>query len=84
MTDKIVFEINGEKNWVFHGDVFDRTTKGSAKILAKLGGYGYDLLILLSIVLSNWIRKLMGKEKMSFSKKVKNSVKKAVSWIGNF
>ena len=26
----------------------------------------------------------MGKEKMSFSKKVKNSVKKAVSWIGNF
>ena len=26
----------------------------------------------------------MGKEKMSFSKKVKNSVKKAVSWIGDF
>ena len=26
----------------------------------------------------------MGKEKMSFSKKVKNGVKKAVSWINNF
>lgn len=26
----------------------------------------------------------MGKEKMSFSKKVKNSVKKAVAWIGDF
>ena len=26
----------------------------------------------------------MGKENLSFSKKVKNSVKKAVSWIGNF
>jgi UDP-2,3-diacylglucosamine pyrophosphatase LpxH len=83
LTDKIVFEINGEKNWVFHGDVFDRTTKGSAKILAKLGGYGYDLLILINSI-SNWVRKLMGKENLSFSKKVKNSVKKAVSWIGNF
>ena len=26
----------------------------------------------------------MGREKMSFSKKVKNGVKKAVSWIGDF
>lgn len=83
LTDKIVFEINGEKNWVFHGDVFDRTTKGGAKFLAKLGGYGYDLLILINSVL-NWAMKLMGKEKMSFSKKVKNGVKKAVSWINNF
>ena len=83
LTDKIVFEINGEKNWVFHGDVFDRTTKGSAKLLAKLGGYGYDLLILINSVL-NWARKLLGKEKLSFSKSVKNGVKKAVSWINNF
>jgi len=83
LTDKIVFEINGEKNWVFHGDVFDRTTKGSAKLLAKLGGYGYDLLILINSML-NWGMKLLGKEKMSFSKSVKNGVKKAVSWINNF
>jgi UDP-2,3-diacylglucosamine pyrophosphatase LpxH len=83
LTDKIVFEINGEKNWVFHGDVFDRTTKGSAKLLAKLGGYGYDLLILINSLL-NWSLKIMGKEKMSLSKSVKNGVKKAVSWINNF
>ena len=78
-----MFEINGEKNWVFHGDVFDRTTKGGAKFIAKLGGYGYDLLILINSVL-NWGMKIMGKEKMSFSKNVKNGVKKAVSWINNF
>jgi len=83
LTDKIVFEINGKKNWVFHGDVFDRTTKGSAKLLAKLGGYGYDLLILVNSIV-NWSLKLMGKEKMSLSKRVKNGVKKAVSWINNF
>lgn len=83
LTDKVVFEIDGEKNWVFHGDVFDRTTKGTAKIVAKLGGYGYDLLILLNSVI-NWLLQLLGKEKMSLSKKVKNGVKQAVSWIGNF
>ncbi len=83
LTDKVVMEINGKMTWIFHGDVFDATTKGSAKLLAKLGGHGYDLLILINSLINRFL-KLMGKEKMSFSKKVKNSVKKAVSWIGNF
>lgn len=83
LTDKVVMEINGKMTWIFHGDVFDATTKGSAKLLAKLGGHGYDLLIVLNRFI-NWFLKLMGKEKMSFSKKVKNGVKKAVAWIGNF
>ena len=83
LTDKVVLELDGKKTWIFHGDIFDATTKGSAKIIAKLGGHGYDLLIMLNSAI-NWALKLMGKEKMSFSKKVKNSVKKAVSWIGNF
>jgi UDP-2,3-diacylglucosamine pyrophosphatase LpxH len=83
LTDKLVMEINGKMTWVFHGDVFDATTKGSAKILAKLGGHGYDFLIVLNRLV-NGVLKLMGKEKMSFSKKVKNGVKKAVSWIGDF
>jgi UDP-2,3-diacylglucosamine pyrophosphatase LpxH len=83
ITDKLVMEINGKMCWIFHGDVFDATTKGSAKLLAKLGGKGYDLLILLNSFI-NWTLKLVGREKMSFSKKVKASVKKAVSWIDNF
>ena len=83
LTDKMVIEINGKMTWIFHGDVFDSTTKGSAKIIAKLGGHGYDLLILLNRFI-NWILRKLGKEKMSLSKKVKNSVKKAVSYISNF
>lgn len=83
LTDKMVMEINGKMTWFFHGDVFDATTKGSAKIIAKLGGHGYDLLILLNRFI-NWWLKLLGKEKMSFSKKVKNAVKEAVAWIANF
>src|SRR6476620_12722583 len=83
LTDKMVMEINGKMTWIFHGDVFDATTKGSAKLLAKLGGHGYDLLILINRFI-NWCLKLAGREKMSFSKRVKNSVKKAVSWIADF
>lgn len=83
ISDKLVLEVNGKKTWIFHGDVFDATTKGSAKLLAKLGGYGYDLLIITNSLI-NWFLKLMGKEKMSFSKRVKNTVKKAVSFISNF
>jgi len=83
LTDKMVMEINGKMTWIFHGDVFDATTKGSAKLLAKLGGHGYDMLIMINSFI-NWGLKLMGKERMSFSKKVKNGVKKAVSWIADF
>jgi UDP-2,3-diacylglucosamine pyrophosphatase LpxH len=83
ITDKLVMEINGKMCWIFHGDVFDATTKGWAKVLAKLGGKGYDLLILLNSCI-NWTLKLFGREKMSFSKKIKAGVKKAVAWIDNF
>jgi len=83
IADKLVLEINGKKTWIFHGDVFDNTTKGSAKVIAKLGGYGYDLLILLNRFINFFLIRL-GREKMSLSKKVKNSVKKAVSWIADF
>lgn len=83
LADKYLLEINGETIWIFHGDVFDNTTKGSAKILAKLGGYGYDLLILLNSFI-NFISKSFGGEKISFSKKIKNSVKKAITYINKF
>lgn len=83
LTDKLVIEMNGKRTWIFHGDVFDATTKGSAKIIAKLGGWGYDWLILLNRFI-NWLLNQLGKPKMSLSKKVKNGVKKAVRWIGDF
>jgi len=83
LDDKLVLNLDGKKTWIFHGDVFDSTTKGSAKIIAKLGGQGYDFLIWMN----HWLNKILtffGRDKMSFSKKIKNSVKKAVAWIGDF
>jgi UDP-2,3-diacylglucosamine pyrophosphatase LpxH len=83
LADKFLLEIDGKSIWVFHGDVFDNSTKGGAKILAKLGSKGYDLLILLNRFI-NFISKALGGEKISFSKKVKNSVKKAIAFINDF
>lgn len=83
LDDKLMLDIDGKKTWIFHGDVFDASTNGAAKWLAKLGGKGYDILILLNRFI-NFILTLFGRDKMSFSKKVKASVKRAVSWIGDF
>jgi len=42
LTDKLVLEIDNKMTWIFHGDVFDNTTKGGAKVLAKLAVSGYN------------------------------------------
>lgn len=83
LADKYILEINNKKMWIFHGDVFDNTTTGSAKILAKMGGKGYDLLILLNRLI-NSISKKLGRKQLSFSKRIKDSVKQAVKYINNF
>ena len=82
IVDKLVLDLNGKKNWFFHGDVFDASIQ-NAKWLAKLGGYGYDMLILINRFI-NWFLERLGKEKYSLSKRIKNSVKGAVKYINDF
>ena len=82
IDNKLVLKLNGKRAWIFHGDVFDVTMKYS-KWLAKLGAVGYDTLIIINTFV-NWILMRMGREKISLSKRVKDSVKKAVSFINDF
>ncbi|APZ46881.1 UDP-2,3-diacylglucosamine hydrolase [Polaribacter reichenbachii] len=82
ILNKIILNLDGKKAWIFHGDVFDVTMKHS-KWLAKLGGKGYDLLIVLNTFI-NWVSQLFGYGKLSLSKKIKNSVKSAVKFINDF
>lgn len=82
IRDKLVLTLNSEKVWIFHGDIFDITMKQS-KWIAKVGGHGYDLLILLNRTI-NKISMKIGRGKLSLSKKIKNSVKKAVRFIDDF
>lgn len=82
ICNKLILELDGKKAWIFHGDVFDVTMQYS-KFLAKLGAIGYDSLILLNTLI-NFILQKFGKEKMSLSKKIKQSVKDAVKFINDF
>lgn len=82
LEDKLVLELDGKKCWFFHGDVFDVTMRHS-KWLARIGGAGYDLLILFNRLVNHLLQKL-GREKISLSKKVKDSIKTAVKHISDF
>ncbi|WAC41973.1 UDP-2,3-diacylglucosamine diphosphatase [Pedobacter sp. SL55] len=82
LQNKLILELDGKKAWFFHGDIFDVTMQHS-KWLAKLGAVGYDSLILLNSMV-NWCLKLLGREKMSFSKKIKAKFKDAVKFINSF
>jgi len=82
IVNKIILNLRGKKAWVFHGDVFDVTMQ-YAKWLTKLGSIGYDLLIMINSAV-NFFAKMLGREKVSLSKKIKNSVKSAVKYINSF
>ncbi len=82
LVNKLLIEVDGKKAWIFHGDVFDITMQHS-KWLAKFGSFGYDLLILLNSFV-NFILTSVGRQKISFSQRIKHSVKRAVSYINNF
>ncbi len=82
ITNKLSLRLGKKRAWVFHGDIFDVTMQHS-KWLARLGAVGYDTLIVLNGVV-NWLLIKLGREKMSLSKKIKNSIKNAVKFINDF
>ena len=82
LTDKLVLEIDQQMIWIFHGDVFDNTTQGSARMIAKLGSSGYGMLILFNRLV-NSILSFFGRERVSISKKIMQGVNKAVAKIND-
>jgi UDP-2,3-diacylglucosamine pyrophosphatase LpxH len=82
LLNKLLLNVDGKKAWIFHGDVFDVTMQHS-KWLAKLGAVGYDSLIILNSMV-NWCLTALGRQKMSFSQKIKGRVKEAIKFINHF
>ena len=82
LTDKMVLEIDQKMTWIFHGDVFDNTTQGSARMIAKLGSNGYGMLILFNRFV-NALLGFVGREKVSISKKIMAGVNKAVAKVND-
>ncbi len=82
LRDKLVLYLKNKKYWIFHGDVFDSSLRLSPQV-AKIGGKGYDILLKLNRIINRW-RKRFGKTRMSFSRKVKSSIKRAVKVVKDF
>ncbi|MES1217753.1 MAG: UDP-2,3-diacylglucosamine diphosphatase [Bacteroidota bacterium] len=83
LTDKLVIEIDHKMTWIFHGDVFDNTTKGSAKFWAKMGSNGYAMLLGFNRFFNRFM-KLIGREPISLSKRIMNQVNKSFVKINEF
>jgi UDP-2,3-diacylglucosamine pyrophosphatase LpxH len=83
LADKAVIEIDGKMTWIFHGDAFDNTTKGSAKFWARMGSNGYAVLLGFNRAI-NRLMKFMGREPLSLSKKVMQQVNKSIVRIDDF
>ena len=73
---------DGREFLVIHGDQYDVITK-YARWISTLGDVGYNLLLRINVVV-NKVRSLLGYDYWSFSKWVKDSVKQAVSYVGDF
>jgi UDP-2,3-diacylglucosamine pyrophosphatase LpxH len=82
LRNQLVLTLGGVRTWIFHGDIFDASIQ-NARWLAKLGGWSYDLLIWVNRWLNVALER-MGREKYSLSKTIKDSVKKAVKYVGDF
>ena len=83
LKDKLVIEIDNKMTWIFHGDVFDHTTKGAAKFWTRLGSNGYALLLGINRF-TNHILKLFGKERVSLSKRIMKQVNKKIIQVEKF
>jgi UDP-2,3-diacylglucosamine pyrophosphatase LpxH len=82
LRDSLSLIMGSKRHWFFHGDVFD-TSVIQFRWLAQLGGKGYDLLVRMNKTV-NYLRQILGFEKVAFSKVIKMKVKEAVKFINDF
>ncbi len=82
LKDSLILQLQNEKYWFFHGDIFDASVMISPS-LARIGGLGYDYLIRINRFVNRW-RARLGMGKISFAHAVKRSVKHAVRYISDF
>lgn len=82
LKDKLLLPVGDKKAWIFHGDVFDLTMKSSL-FWAKMGAKGFGILMILNRFV-NKILSLIGKNKISLSKKALENMNKRIKLSSNF
>ena len=83
MVNRLVYETVDKKRYlVVHGDAWDGVMK-YAKWLSKIGSVAYNWLLSINVVI-NFIRQRLGKDNWSLAMFLKNKVKNAVKYIGEY
>ncbi len=82
LLDQLILQVGGKKVLFFHGDAFDVSIR-HARWLAQLGGTTYEWLIRLNRLINALLFR-MGRPRVSFSQRIKRSVKKAVRFVSDF
>lgn len=82
ILNDMVYESNGKKYFITHGDIFDSVTT-HLRWIAYLGDLGYTFLLWLNRIV-NYYRFKSGLPYFSFSQYVKGKVKQAVSFIDDY
>lgn len=83
VQNQLILDLNGEKAWVFHGDVFDVSMKGTKKRMAKIGGWSYDMSVRANRFINKLLR-MMRRGPVNISKMLKDSVKSVVNKVSSF
>lgn len=78
----MIYESNGKKYFITHGDIFDSITK-NLRWIAYLGDMGYTFLLWVNRMV-NFQRRKRGLPYFSLSQYVKGKVKSAVSYIDQY
>lgn len=78
----MIYESNGKKYFITHGDIFDSITT-NLRWIAYLGDVGYTFLLWLNRLV-NYHRRKRGLGYFSLSQYVKGKVKSAVSYIDQY
>jgi UDP-2,3-diacylglucosamine pyrophosphatase LpxH len=82
IVNQFELNINGQKTWIFHGDVFDHIIHHSPW-LAKLGAAAYGFLTLFNKFINVFLKLFSGKE-MILYKSMKDRIAKRKAVLTNF
>jgi UDP-2,3-diacylglucosamine pyrophosphatase LpxH len=82
IVNQLVLDLNGQKTWIFHGDIFDHIIH-RAKWLAKLGAATYGLLTVLNKPI-NVLLSILGFKELIIYKSVKQKLIKEKPALSDF
>jgi UDP-2,3-diacylglucosamine pyrophosphatase LpxH len=82
LRNELVLTLDGKKTWFFHGDLVDVSMRYS-KMLAKIGGKSYDMLVLVNRAI-NYLFSKKEANKIKFSQQIKQSVKRAIKFVSDY